>query len=229
MSLFAIGDTHLSFGTNKPMNIFHGWDNYVERLEANWLKLISNEDTVVIMGDVSWAMSLEEALKDFTFLNNLPGQKIVIKGNHDYWWNTRKKMEAFLNENNLNTISILHNNSFIADGISVCGTRGWFFDAEADADKKIVSREAERLKRSIEAGRKLSDEVIVFLHYPPINNMQKCETIYNVLVEEHITRCYYAHLHSASAYNSFNGVSDGIKFELLSGDYLKFCPKLIRK
>lgn len=229
MSLFAIGDTHLSFGTNKPMNIFRGWDNYVERLERNWQKLVTHDDTVVILGDVSWAMSLEEALRDFTFLNNLPGQKIILKGNHDYWWNTRAKMEKFFTENNLDTISILHNNSFRVGGISVCGTRGWFFDAEDDNDKKVVLREAERLKRSIEAGRKLSDEPIVFLHYPPINNLCKCEVIYNVLLEEKITRCYYAHLHSASAYNSFNGFSEGIKFELLSCDYLKFCPKLIVK
>lgn len=229
MSLFAIGDTHLSFGTDKPMNIFRGWDNYVERLRENWIKLVSENDTVVVMGDISWGMSLEESLQDFIFLNNLPGRKIVLKGNHDYWWNTRAKMEKFFCENGLNTISVLHNNSFKVENISVCGTRGWFFDAEDDKDKKVIFREAERLKRSIEYGRKLSNEPVVFLHYPPVNNFQKCEVIYNVLLEEKIKRCYYAHLHSISANNSFNGFSDGIKFELLSCDYLKFCPKLIEK
>lgn len=229
MSLFAIGDTHLSFGTDKPMNIFRGWENYVERLESNWTKLVTDADTVVVMGDVSWAMNLDEAAEDFRFINNLPGKKIILKGNHDYWWNTRSKMENFLNENNFNSISILHNNSFKVGNISICGTRGWFFDAEADADKKIVLREAERLRRSINAGKALFGEPVVFLHYPPINNLQKCEIIYNVLLEENIKYCYYAHLHSTSAYNSFNGVSDGIKFELLSSDYLKFCPKLIQK
>ena len=104
MSIFAIGDTHLSFGTNKPMNIFKGWDNYVERLTQNWHALVTEKDTVVIAGDISWAMSLEEAKADFQFLQNLPGQKIILKGNHDYWWNTRRKMDAFLDENGLDTL-----------------------------------------------------------------------------------------------------------------------------
>lgn len=227
MSLYAIGDLHLSFSTDKPMNIFRGWENYVERLEQNWKKLIADEDTVVIMGDISWSMSLENSLADFSFIHSLPGKKIIMKGNHDYWWNTVHKMEEFFKTNGFDDISILYNNSYRIGNVSVCGTRGWFFDAEKDADRKIVLREAGRLKTSIDAGRKLGGEPIVFLHYPPINNVQKCDAIYDVLKDEKISRCYYAHLHSASAAMSFNGISDSIRFELLSGDHLSFCPKMI--
>lgn len=229
MSLFAIGDTHLSLGSDKPMNIFRGWDNYVDRLVSNWQSVVTDDDTVVIMGDVSWAMSLQEAYLDFNLINSLPGKKIIMKGNHDYWWNTKKKMDEYFSEKSFDTISILHNNSYKVGNFSICGTRGWFFDAESDVDKKIVLREAERLRRSIDYGIALGGEPVVFLHYPPVSNVEVCDTIYNVLIEKNIKRCYYAHLHSGSALNSFNGEKDGIKFQLLSCDYLKFCPKLIEK
>lgn len=229
MSLFAIGDTHLSFGTDKPMNVFRGWDNYVERLETNWNNLISEDDTVVIMGDISWAMNFNEMLEDFRFINSLKGQKIILKGNHDYWWNTMTKMNAFLEENSFDSIKFLFNNAYLCDGISVCGTRGWFYDAENDENtEKIILREAARLRTSIKAGRELGGEPVVFLHYPPVSKTQICQPIVDVLKEENIKHCYYAHLHSASAYNSFNGEMDGIKYELLSADYLKFCPKPIQ-
>ncbi len=229
MSLFAIGDTHLSFGTDKPMNVFRGWDNYVERLETNWNNLIGEDDTVVIMGDISWAMNFKEMLEDFRFINSLNGQKIILKGNHDYWWNTMTKMNAFLEENSFDSIKFLFNNAYLCDGISVCGTRGWFYDAENDENtEKIILREAARLRTSIKAGRELGGEPVVFLHYPPVSKTQVCQPIVDVLKEENIKHCYYAHLHSASAYNSFNGEMDGIKYELLSADYLKFCPKPIQ-
>ena len=229
MSLFAIGDTHLSFGTDKPMNVFRGWDNYVERLETNWNNLIGEDDTVVIMGDISWAMNFKEMLEDFRFINSLKGQKIILKGNHDYWWNTMTKMNAFLEENFFDSIKFLFNNAYLCDGISVCGTRGWFYDAENDENtEKIILREAARLRTSIKAGRELGGEPVVFLHYPPVSKTQICQPIVDVLKEENIKHCYYAHLHSASAYNSFNGEMDGIKYELLSADYLKFCPKPIQ-
>ena len=229
MSLFAIGDTHLSFGTDKPMNVFRGWDNYVERLETNWNNLISEDDTVVIMGDISWAMNFKEMLEDFRFINSLKGQKIILKGNHDYWWNTMTKMNAFLEENSFDSIKFLFNNAYLCDGISVCGTRGWFYDAENDENtEKIILREAARLRTSIKAGRELGGEPVVFLHYPPVSKTQVCQPIVDELKEENIKHCYYAHLHSASAYNSFNGEMDGIKYELLSADYLKFCPKPIQ-
>ena len=227
MSIFAIGDTHLSLNNKKPMDIFKGWENYVERLSKNWNALVEPSDTVVLMGDISWAMSLEEGIKDFTFLNQLPGEKIILKGNHDYWWNTRRKMDGFFQENHLDTLHILHNDAYRIGDFSICGTRGWFYDScETDPDK-VMLREVQRLRTSIAAGKALGGEPIVFLHYPPASSQQACEPILNVLEEEQIKRCYYAHLHGDVTKYAFNGVRNGIKFELLSGDYLKFCPKLV--
>lgn len=227
MSIFAIGDTHLSLNSDKPMNIFKGWDDYVERLSANWQAVVEPKDTVVVMGDVSWAMSLSEAQKDFTFLNELPGQKIILKGNHDYWWNTRRKMEDFFVENGFSTLHILHNNAFLVDGFSICGTRGWFYDDTQSEPEKVLLREVQRLKTSIDAGRALGGEPIVFLHYPPITLQQRCKPILDLLEQKKIKTCFYAHLHGSAAYSSYRGEFQGTHFELLSGDHLKFCPKLI--
>lgn len=227
MSIFAIGDTHLSLNSDKPMNIFKGWDDYVERLSANWQAVVEPKDTVVVMGDVSWAMSLSEAQKDFAFLNELPGQKIILKGNHDYWWNTRRKMEDFFVENGFSTLHILHNNAFLVDGFSICGTRGWFYDDTQSEPEKVLLREVQRLKTSIDVGRALGGEPIVFLHYPPITLQQRCKPILDLLEQEKIERCFYAHLHGSAAYSSYRGKFQGTHFELLSGDFLKFCPKLI--
>ena len=227
MALFAIADTHLSLSTDKPMDIFGGWQDYVERLEKNWRAIVKDSDTVVVAGDISWAMSLDEALEDFRFINSLPGQKLIFKGNHDYWWCTMKKMEAFLTDNGLDTLKILHNNAVRVENFAVCGSRGWFFDAENSADNKILLREAGRVRRSVQCGRELGGDVIAFLHYPPLTNSMVCNEIVNVLREENVTRCYYGHLHGPSTQGAFIGERDGIKFDLISGDYLKFCPKLI--
>ena len=128
MSLFVIGDTHLSLSTDKPMDIFGGWKNYMQRLEENWRSVVQPQDTVIIPGDVSWGMSLEQAKEDFLFLHRLPGKKILMKGNHDYWWTTRAKMESFLEGNGLDSLSILHNNAVSVEGLSLCGSRGWMFE-----------------------------------------------------------------------------------------------------
>ena len=228
MSLYAIGDTHLSLGTDKPMDIFHGWDNYFERLESNWKKLITDEDTVVILGDVSWAMKLENAAEDLAFINSLPGQKLILKGNHDYWWNTMSKMNGFLEENSFSTIKFIFNNAYRVGDYSICGTRGWFFDDTQQHSEKVVKREAARLEASVKAGKELGGEPLVFLHYPPVSISQICEPIYDVLLREGIKHCYYAHLHGQAVNFAFTSEKDGIKFELLSADYLKFCPKLIK-
>ncbi len=229
MSLFAIADTHLSLSADKPMDIFSGWSDYVVRLEKNWRAVVGEDDTVVIPGDVSWAMSLEGAKKDFLFLESLPGKKLLMKGNHDYWWNTARKMEIFFKDNGFESLNIVHNNAVRVGDISVCGTRGWFFDAEEDADKKVLLREAGRLRTSIEQGISLGGEPVVFLHYPPITQDRVCEEIYNVLVEYGIKRCYYGHLHSYATKSAFEDEKDGIKFSLISGDHLEFLPKLIQK
>lgn len=228
MALFAIADTHLSLSTGKTMNIFSGWDDYETRLRKNWLNLVGEDDTVVIPGDVSWCMNLEEGIEDFRFLDSLPGRKILMKGNHDYWWPTKTKAEEFFRKNNLSSLNILFNNAYECGDIAICGTRGWFFDAENDQDKKIVLREAGRLRASISAARETGKEPVVFLHYPPLNTEKKCDEIYDVLVEEKIRRCYYGHLHSYSHAGAFTGLGpEGIEFSLISADYLEFIPKLI--
>ena len=229
MSLFAIADTHLSLGTDKPMDIFKGWSGYVDKLRENWESTVTDSDTVVIAGDISWGMSLEGALDDFRFIDSLPGQKIILKGNHDYWWTTMRNMETFLNQNEMNTIRFLHNNTITVGDIAVCGSRGWFFDAEESADNKVLLREAGRLRTSINLAKETGLEPVVFLHYPPITQNMVCEEIYNVLLETGVRRCYYGHLHGPSMTRSINSVRDGIEFALISCDFLAFAPKLVEK
>ena len=229
MSVYAIGDTHLSFSVDKPMDIFKGWDDYAQRIENNWQHLITNDDTVIINGDISWAMGLEQAEKDLAFLNKLNGTKIISKGNHDYWWNTITKMEKFCKEKGFNSVNFLHNNAYKVGEIAIAGTRGWFFDAESENVDKVMVRECARLKRSIEEAQKLGGEVVVFLHDPPVSNSKVCEPIMNVLKEYKIARCYYGHLHGGAINGAINDVYDGIKFQLVSADYLGFCPLFINK
>ncbi|MDD6011455.1 MAG: metallophosphoesterase [Oscillospiraceae bacterium] len=229
MSIFAIADTHLSLSDDKPMDIFGGWSDYVQRLEKNWRALVDERDTVVLPGDISWAMSLDGAEKDFRFLHELPGQKIILKGNHDYWWNTKKKMDAFLAEKGLDTIRILHNCAYRVGDFSLCGTRGWFYDAETDADMKVLLREVGRLERSIQQAVDLGGEPIVFLHYPPAMQNQICEEIFSVLVKYDIKRCYYGHLHGEFAGRNICQNAENVKLSLISADYLGFTPKLIEK
>lgn len=224
MSIFVIGDTHLSFSTDKPMNVFKGWQDYEQKIEKNWQNLVGENDTVIINGDFSWGMSLEETEKDFEFINKLNGKKIISKGNHDYWWNTVSKMNNFVNEKGFDTISFLHNNAFRVGNISVAGTRGWFFDAEKENIDKVLARECSRLRRSIDAAKKLGGETVVFLHYPPVAVLKDCEPILNVLIENDIKRCYYGHLHGGAVKTAVNGEKHGIKFKLVSADYLNFCP-----
>lgn len=229
MHLFAIADTHLSLRTNKPMDIFQGWSDYVQRLEANWRRLVSDDDVVVIPGDISWEMDLQKCKQDFAFLERLPGTKILMKGNHDYWWTTKRKMDAFIEENGLSTLKILFNNAYRFGDYTIVGTRGWFYDAEADADKKVLLREKGRLQLSIDAGKALGGELICFLHYPPLSLNQSCEELLSVLRDEQIRRCYYGHLHGPSTSLAFIGDRDDIHFQLISADYLHFCPFLVEK
>lgn len=225
MSVYAIADLHLSLGTNKPMDIFSGWTDYVDRLEKNWRRLVEQEDTVVIAGDISWGMTLEEAAADFAFLHSLPGEKYLLKGNHDYWWTTKKKMEAFWSENGWDTLHLLHNNAYAVENrLALCGTRGWFYDAESDADKKVLMREVGRLRASIEAARATGLEPLVFLHYPPVYADAVCEEIWEELHAQGITRCYYGHIHGAGIQRAVRGTVDGIALHLISCDAVSFTP-----
>lgn len=227
MSLYAIADTHLSFGTDKPMDSFEGWQDYTSRLEKNWNKLVEENDDVVIAGDISWAMDFSQLKADFDFLESLNGNKIILKGNHDYWWNTMAKLNKFLADNNYKTIRFLFNNSFELGNASICGTRGWMMGCENEEDIKILNREVGRLRRSLESAG--CPEKIVFLHYPPVSDISRCDEIINVLKEFGIKKCYYGHLHGDAAKYAVSGVVDGIDYKLISCDKLKFTPCLILK
>lgn len=227
MSLYVISDPHLSLTTDKSMTVFPGWDDYVTRLEKQWRQLVGPKDTVVLAGDISWAMTLEDALEDFRFLHALPGRKLLFKGNHDYWWCTRRKMDAFFEQHGLSTITVVHNDAVAVDGrFAVCGSRGWFYD-DAEDNVKILRREAERLRTSIKAAKETGLEPVVFLHYPPLFDGRVCEELTDVLREENIRRCYYGHVHAAGIRQAFEGEWEGITFRLTSCDALRFCPLLI--
>lgn len=225
MALYAIADTHLSLGgAQKSMDVFHGWDHYVDRLERNWRALVAPEDTVVIAGDVSWAMRLADTAADFRFLNRLPGRKLLLKGNHDYWWTTRRKMDDYLQQNGFGSLGIIFNSMESYGEYGLCGTRGWFFDAEPDADKKVLMREAGRLEASICAAEQAGKKPIVFLHYPPVVCGAECPELMNILRAHRIERCYYGHLHGPAIRRAVQNAVDGIHFRLISCDAVNFCP-----
>ena len=226
MSLFAIGDTHLSLGTDKPMNIFRGWDNYVERLVSNWNRVVDPGDTVVIMGDVSWGMSLSEAYKDFELLNSLPGKKIIMKGNHDYWWSSLNKM----NNLDFKSIHFLHNNSFEYKDYSICGTRGWAsrdsFEFSED-DEKIYLREVQRLKNSLDTC--VNKKIIAMIHYPPFNQDLGVNEFSQTLADYKVEKCVYGHLHGKGHKYSFEGDLMGVDYHFVASDFLNFKLKKLEE
>lgn len=224
MSIFAISDLHLSFGTDKPMNIFRGWDNHTERLSANWKRLIKPEDTVVLPGDFSWALKLEESAEDFRFLENLPGKKILLKGNHDLWWSTAKKLREFWEENGFSSVDIVYNNCLVAEGYAIAGTRGWFYDNTGS--KKVLLREAGRLDTSLKEAEKTGLPILTFLHYPPVYGDFVCNEILDVLKAHNIKNVYYGHIHGLGFNNAVKEY-DGIEFNLISCDCIDFTPFLI--
>lgn len=224
MSLFAIADLHLSLSADKPMDVFSGWDNYSERLEKNWQERVAPDDTVVIPGDISWAMSLESALSDFRFIDGLNGKKIISKGNHDYWWSTRAKTEKFFSENGISSIEILHNNFFACGGIGICGTRGWINDGSEPENMKVILREAQRLERSVSGAVEAGLRPVAFLHYPPVFMDDENKAITDVLHRYGVDLCFYGHLHGYSHRNAVIGERDGIEYRLISSDFLHFCP-----
>ena len=226
MAIFAIGDLHLSLGGSKPMDIFPGWEGYLPKLEANWRRLIAPEDTVVLAGDTSWAMDIKDTAADFAFLQSLPGQKWLIKGNHDYWWTTRAKMERFLAENGFSSLHILHNNACLVDGVELCGTRGWPFDDAAAQSAKVMAREAGRLRMSLDAAGDC--EKWAFLHYPPVYPGACARELVEVLHEYGVTQCWYGHLHGKALRYAVQGEQEGIRYRLISADGIGFCPLKLR-
>lgn len=224
MSLYTIGDLHLSFcDPAKTMEVFAGWENYQERIRMNWLNTVSNDDTVVLAGDISWGMSMQQAIPDFRFINELPGEKIILKGNHDYWWDTMRKMEKFFSDQGFGTIKLLHNNHYAYGEKGICGTRGWVSENGEAQDEKVLRREVQRLEISIKSALDAALEPVVFLHYPPIFAGNFNYDILEVLYRYRIKDCYYGHIHGRSAHElCVQGIYDDINFHLISGDYLQF-------
>jgi len=232
--LYCLSDTHLSFTTDKPMNVFgRNWDNHEKQIEKNWIETVTAEDTVVVAGDISWGMNFEEARQDLLFLNSLPGHKIILKGNHDYWWATANKMNAFFAENGIDKISILYNNAYYREGKIICGTRGWIneFGVKTE-DERIIKREAQRLALSLDAGLELKKEhpdaeILVFMHYPPVFGDFINYDVVDVLYRYGVEKVYYGHLHNVRK-EQLDDEYIGIQMYLTSCDYLGFRPLKIQ-
>ena len=224
MSLYAIGDLHLCLGAPKPMDIFGGtWVGYLDKLKAG-LSVIQPEDTLVLLGDLSWSLGLDEAAADFSWINEVSGRKIILKGNHDFWWNTATKFQRFCEEHDFSQMYLLNNNHYIYDGIAICGTRGWFFEEERSGahDEKVFKRELLRLEASLKSAGDLPK--YVFLHYLPRYKGYECPEIIDLLQKYHVQRCFYGHLHGASHTLAIEGLWGGVDYKLVSADKLKFLP-----
>ncbi len=233
MSIYVIADLHLSFAQPKPMSIFgEKWANHEEKIRKSWEEKVKPGDTVILPGDFSWAMYLEETYKDFEYLNSLPGNKLLLKGNHDYWWTTITNMKKYLEENDFQNIDFLYNNSYLVENKIIVGTRGW--NLAEDADGKMLNRETIRLKLSIEEGIKKygnDKEIIAFMHYPPVTlgGLQKKEHLdfIKIMKEFNVKKCYYGHLHGNSHKDAIEGNVYGVELKLISADYLNFNLKKI--
>ena len=225
MAIYVIADLHLSFSQDKPMSIFgENWEEHSEKIKNNWISKVKPEDTVVLPGDFSWAMYLQDTYKDFEYLNSLPGKKLLLKGNHDYWWTTVTNMRNFLKKNKFKNIDFIYNNSYLVENKILTGTRGWNL-LDTENSSKMIKRESIRLQLAIEDGiKKYGDdkEIIVFMHYPPISNTNKKSEFLKILKQYDIKRCYYGHLHGKSHQDAVEGIVDGIEFKLISADYLNF-------
>jgi len=236
MALYTLADLHLSTSVDKPMDKFGGaWRGYMEKLRDG-LSVLREEDTLVIPGDLSWGLSLQEALSDFRWIAEYPGKKLLVKGNHDLWWETRAKMERFMAENHVEGIDFIHNNFFVYEGVqgpvALCGTRGWFFEEDhgTEHDDKMRSREVLRLKASLNAAKSAGYErILCFMHYPPIYAGYICQPMLDALEEGGVEACYYGHLHGESHRYAFQGDKNGIKYTLVSSDSVSFQPILIER
>jgi len=224
MALYTIGDLHLSLAKDKPMDVFGSeWKNHTEKLRENFAALQA-EDLTVLCGDLSWGMGLEETLPDFLFVDALPGKKILLKGNHDFWWTTAAKTRRFFAEHGIETIDVLNNNFFTYGDCALCGTRGWFYEEETggEHDKKIMRREIMRLETSLKAAG--DREKLVFLHYPPLYQNYRCEEILALLKEHNVRLCCYGHIHGKGCRSAFTGWHDGTEYKLVSADAVNFSP-----
>lgn len=234
MAIYAISDLHLALSIDKPMDIFgQKWSGYMDRLEAEWKAAVEPEDTVLLPGDISWATYLEEAHKDFSFIEALPGKKVISKGNHDYWWTTLNKLNKFVETNNFRTIAFMHNNNFRIGQNVICGTRGWKLPGDDDfnaEDRKIYNRELQRLELSIKGSSAGSgDNIIVAMHYPPIDVRGQISGFMEIMLKYGVKTCIYGHLHGEGHKKAYTGDFNGIDIRFVSADYLGFKPDFISK
>lgn len=224
MALYALGDLHLAFGADKPMDVFGGrWQGYAEKLREG-LSVLQPEDTLVIPGDFCWALDLEQAVPDFAFLESFPGRKLLVKGNHDYWWNTASKFTKLCREYGFENLHLLHNNCHFYGDFALCGTRGWFFEEEKEGthDEKVFRRELIRLEASLKAAG--DHRKLCFLHYPPRYKGYTCPEILELLERYEVVGCYYGHLHGDSHKLALQGNYAGMEFVLVAADYVNFKP-----
>ena len=224
MALYAIGDLHLCLGAPKPMDVFGGaWVGYMDKLKEG-LRVIGPEDTTVLCGDLSWSLDLANSKADFAWINEIPGRKIILKGNHDYWWSTVAKFNKFCAENGFENMYILNNNCFEYGDWAICGTRGWFFEEERSGqhDEKVFKRELIRLETSLKAAGEKNK--MVFLHYPPRYKGYECKEILDLLEKYEVRRCFYGHLHGGSHNLAMEGLWNGVEFRLVAADYMRFKP-----
>ena len=220
MAIYAISDLHLSKSVpNKSMEFFgEAWKNYEEKLDQNWKNTVKNNDTVLIPGDISWAIDLEAAYEDFKYLNSLPGQKIILKGNHDYYFSTLTKVNNFLEKNGFDTIKVLNNNSYVVEDKIVCGFRGWGNTEDNTIDDyKIYLRELTRLELSLKSVSDVDKETIVMTHFPPFRH-----EIAEIFKKYNVSTCVYGHLHGDGHYMVREGIINGVNYKMVSGDYTKF-------
>ena len=224
MTLYAIGDLHLSLGADKPMDVFGGpWENYVEKIKLGFSSL-HDDDVCVLCGDLAWGMTMEQALPDFQFIEALPGKKILLKGNHDFWWSTAKKAYSFFAAHDMHTMDILNNNCYFYGDYAICGTRGWFYEEDAAGTHtgKMLAREALRLEASLKAAE--GKPIYCFLHYPPIYQGYKCPEMLELLDKYEVERCYYGHLHGYTHRRAFEGMREKTEYALIAADYVAFQP-----
>lgn len=224
MALYAIGDLHLCLGVHKPMDIFGGnWVGYLDKL-AEGMSVITPEDTTVLLGDLSWALNMETAEPDFAWIDQIPGRKIILKGNHDYWWSTASKFYKFCQEHNFTNQFILNNNHYDYEDWAICGTRGWFFEEEVSGqhDEKVFKRELLRLEASLKSAG--DRPKLVFLHYPPKYKGYECPEILELLERYEVRRCFYGHLHGPSHKLAMEGLWGGVEYRLVAADFLNFSP-----
>ena len=227
MALYAIGDLHLCLGAPKPMDIFGGaWVGYMDKLKEG-MSVITPEDTTVLLGDLSWALDMDHAVEDFAWINQIPGKKIILKGNHDYWWSTVAKFRKFCEANGFTDMHLLNNNCFEYDDWAICGTRGWFFEEERHGahDEKVFKRELCRLEASLKAAGETKK--MVFLHYPPRYKGYECREILDLFERYGVRRCYYGHLHGGSHKLAMEGLWDHVEYRLVAADYIGFIPQTV--